>query len=84
MEHPVTERFFHVFTYLKDRGLLHSQRDFAQGVGFPETHFHAYKKGQRRFGIQHLVNLYRAYHVNLTYMITGTGPLLEEETHPLK
>jgi hypothetical protein len=79
MSNPVSERLLKVFDYLLHRGTITTKREFAQGCGFPETHFSDYQAGKRNVSVQCLTNLYNIYGVNLTYMVIGKGPIMEDD-----
>lgn len=79
MRNPVNERFLKAFEALRDRGIITSQKEFAQACDFPEPHFGGFRTGKRNVGIQHITNLYIHYGVSLTYMLIGKEPMMDED-----
>jgi hypothetical protein len=79
MINPVNERFLRVVAHLLDRGIVSSQKEFAQVMGFPDTHFPGFRTGKRNVGLTLITNLHIKYGVSVYYMVIGKGPMMEED-----
>ncbi len=82
MQNPLTERFLEAFDLLLKRGAVTSQEEFAKALGFHPNYMALFRQGKMQVRAEHLQNLLNKFGVNLQYIFTGKGYIMQNEKLP--
>lgn len=74
----VSRRFLDVYAYLKDNGLVRSQREFTEKIGISPSMFTEICKHRSNVGIAPVQNIVSEFNINADWLLTGRGEMIRQ------